>query len=77
MQLNTKAILVWSFYDAPKTLQELSDHGGDETWLALIPPEKKNDWIGWMDEGSAFGCASITEHEHPDFPGYLIKIGSH
>lgn len=31
-------IRVWRFDDAPEELRDLSHHGGDEDWLALIPP---------------------------------------
>jgi len=30
-------ITVWRFREAPKSLQLLSTHGGDEDWLAVAP----------------------------------------
>lgn len=70
-------IRVWRFEDAPEELKELSKHGGDEDWLALIPPKYANEYIGWMEDGGSFGCLYIGEHEHPELPGYKIRIGAH
>ena len=68
-------ILVWRFEDAPKHLQELSDNGGDEDWLAVVPPWLAGDWINWM--GTAFGCCCVNEYKHPDLDGYVVRIGCH
>jgi hypothetical protein len=69
-----KTILVWRFEDAPKEYQELSDHGGDEDWVAFVPEYMKDYWIGWLESGSYFGCASVSEHE---VAGDIIRIGAH
>jgi hypothetical protein len=69
-------IRVWRFEDAPEELQALSDNGGDEDWLALIPPKLADEYIGWIDSQS-FGCCSIDEYQHPELPGYIVKIGCH
>lgn len=70
-------IRVWKFHDAPEELKSLSTHGGDEDWLALVPPRLASNYIGWMEEGGAFGCCSVSEHAHPELPGYAIRIGAH
>jgi hypothetical protein len=70
-------IRVWRFRDAPQELQDLSCHGGDEDWLALIPPKLTDDYIGWMESGSSFGCCDVSEHTHPELPGYVVRIGAH
>lgn len=70
-----KFIKVWRFEDAPLELKELSHHGGDEDWLALIPPDLAQDYIGWMDCGSNFGRCDVSEHQLPD--GSLVRIGAH
>lgn len=70
-------IRVWRFHDAPEELQALSTNGGDEDWLALIPPKLAEDWIGWLDSGSSFGCCSVDSYTHPELPGFVVKIGSH
>lgn len=70
-------ILVWRFRDAPLVLQNLSTNGGDEDWLAEIPPHLADEWIGWMQGGTAFGCCSVDEYEHPYYAGWTVRIGSH
>jgi hypothetical protein len=91
--LNKNFIVIWRFEDAPEELQALSDHGGDEDWVALVPPNLKDEYIGWMDEGTSYSnssdsstsldsssfddCADVSEYECPDLPGYVVRIGSH
>lgn len=70
-------IRVWRFEDAPQELRDLSPHGGDEDWIALIPPRLADAWIGWLESGSSFGYGSVSEHSHPELPGYVVKIGAH
>lgn len=69
-----RCIQVWRFDDAPPDLRALSDHGGDEDWLALIPPALADEWIGWI-EGMAFGCCETSTHPLPD--GSVVRIGAH
>lgn len=70
-------IRIWRFHDAPQELKELSRHGGDEDWIALIPPTLKDEYIGWMEEGGSFGCCDVSEHSHPELPEYVVRIGAH
>lgn len=70
-------IRIWSWEDAPQQLKDLSEHGGDEDWLALLPPKHAFGWIGWLESGTSFGCCDVSRHTHPDFPGYEIRIGAH
>lgn len=74
-QTTDRAIKVWRFDDAPQELQDLSDHGGDEDWLALIPPHLTEHWFGWMESGTPFGVCRVSEHPLPD--GSLVRIGAH
>lgn len=67
-------IIVWPFDDAPQSYRDLSPHGGDEDWLAFVPTALVDAWIGWMEEGTAFGCAGVTQHE---VEGGVIRIGAH
>ena len=82
----TKPIQVWRFHDAPAELRALSDHGGDEDWLALIPEYFVGE--AWVDAAMSdeyphphnmamqeFGCSSISIHELPD--GSQVRIGAH
>ena len=69
-----KAIIIWKFRDAPKEFQELSENGGDEDWIAFVPDAFKGKYIGFLEEGSAFGCCTVEEH---DVDGGRIYIGCH
>ena len=51
-------IIVYKFYQAPQQLKDLSTHGGDEDWLAIV--NKDEEIPLWMDEGTNFGCCSVT-----------------
>lgn len=68
-------IRVWRFYDAPRALQELSPHGGDEDWLAIVPAHMADGWIPWMESGSSFGCCDVSRH--PRLDGSVVLIGAH
>lgn len=69
-------ITVWRFCEAPEELRKLSTNGGDEDWLAVLPPTMASDYIPWI-ESSGFGCAGVYTHNHPTQPGYIVKIGCH
>ena len=73
LELQGKAILVWSFYDAPGELRCLSNHGGDEDWVALVPENMSQP--SWMDSGTNFGCCDVSDHQLPD--GRNVHIGAH
>ena len=70
-----KTIRVWRFADAPQTLQLLSNHGGDEDWVAWVPPEYAQDSIPWLESGSEFGPCRTSEHDLPD--GSTVYTGAH
>ncbi len=70
-------IKVWRFHDAPKELRALSTNGGDEDWLAVIPPCMSDDWIPWMEDNSPFGVCCVDEYSHPSSERFLVRIGSH
>lgn len=70
-------IRVWRWQDAPEELQALSQHGGDEDWVALVPPLLAGEWIDWMEEGTRFGRHDVSEHTHPELPGYVVRISAH
>ena len=69
------AITVWAFHDAPAELRALSEHGGDEDWLAVLPAAFREFPPLWMDEGTAFGVCSVSRHELGD--GRFVLIGAH
>lgn len=70
-----KPIQIWRFKEAPEEFRTLSDHGGDEDWLALIPPHLADEWIPWLEENTSFGCFRVSKHKLPD--GSVVKIGAH
>jgi hypothetical protein len=67
-------ICVWRFNDAPQEWRDLSQHGGDEDWLAVVPATMRDAYIPWLDYGS-FGVCDISRHELPD--GRIVFIGAH
>ncbi len=67
-------IKIWKFCDAPRKYRELSTNGGDEDWVAFIPDNMKDEYIGFLEEGTSFGCCSVAELE---VPGGIIRIGAH
>lgn len=72
------AIHVWAWADAPQKLKDLSGHGGDEDWVALLPLGywPPNSWPPlWMDEGTPFGRCSVSRHQMPG--GWVVAIGAH
>jgi hypothetical protein len=42
---NSVTIRVWSWKDAPDEYKALSNHGGDEDWVALIPCDLPDLWV--------------------------------
>lgn len=69
-------ILVWRFHDAPQEFQDLSRHGGDEDWLAVVPASMVGDYIPWLEEGrGGFGVCDVEEHRLAD--GRAVFIGAH
>jgi len=69
-----KLIKIWRFWDAPEEYRKLSNHGGDEDWVAFVPDSLKDEYIGFLEEGTSFGCCSVSEHS---IPGGTILIGAH
>ncbi len=68
-------IQVWDYHQAPEELK-LSDNGGDEDWLALVPPGYECRYIQWL-ETPHFACCDVQITPHPTLAGYTIHIGSH
>lgn len=69
-----RAVIVWRYADAPESLRVLSPHGGDEDWLALVPPSERG-WIGWAEMGTPFGVCNVSETALPY--GFRVFIGAH
>lgn len=73
--VGVEAIRVWRFDDAPAEWQALSEHGGDEDWLAHVPAALAGEWPAWMESGTAFGWCDVSDHPLPD--GSVVRIGAH
>lgn len=71
--LDPRGVIAWRFDEAPEELRDLSRHGGDEDWLAVLPPGQTMP--AWMAPGSAFGCCDVSEHDLID--GSTVCIGAH
>ncbi len=73
---DANTIKVWRFHEAPSELQALSWHGGDEDWLALVPPPLREAWIPWLqDYCGQFGACTTSFHRLED--GSTVYIGAH
>lgn len=72
--MSSDPILVWRFHDAPEEYRKLSEHGGDEDWLALVPTPLANAWIAWLEPGP-FGICDVSRHPLAD--GRVVCIGAH
>ena len=72
--MSDQFVKVWRFADAPKEFQDLSQNGGDEDYLALLPKGLQGQDFAWLD-CRHFGFCCIDKHELPN--GDTIYIGSH
>ena len=71
----TPRVIVWRFEDAPPELQAIGECGGDEDWLALVPPEI-DEWISWIETGYGFGsCDGPRVHDIGN--GWRLFVGAH
>lgn len=71
----TAPIIVWRFEDAPENLRNLSTNGGDEDWIAIIPPHLREAYISWIETGSFDSCHTPQVIQRKD--GSVVYIGSH
>ena len=69
------AIMVWPYHEAPQELRDLSTHGGDEDWVALIPTTAKEKEPLWAEDGTAFGRCDVQRCRLED--GTIVLIGAH
>jgi hypothetical protein len=71
--ISLSAITVWRFEDAPADFRDMSQHGGDEDWLAYVPEGIEQP--SWMYSGTPFGCFDVSEHKC--IGGGTVYIGAH
>ncbi len=72
-QADIHVIRVWRFRFAPKHLRDLSRHGGDEDWLALVPAYMADEYIPWLEAGP-FGSCDVSRDETDEG---VVFIGAH
>ena len=68
-------IKIYRFEDAPEELKMLSTNGGDEDWIAIIPPSLQDEYISWFDAGTSFGFGCVEVHMLEN--GNKVLIGCH
>ncbi len=66
-------ISLYPWDKAPESLRCLSDHGGDEDWLAVLPPGIPYSECYWMDRMGV--CGEPSECKLRD--GWVVLIGAH
>jgi hypothetical protein len=75
--MKNPGITVWHFHHAPRELQDLSDNGGDEDWLVLVPSVLVEEFLRfglpfWVE---SLGACGVDEHTLED--GSKVYIASH
>lgn len=72
-KMEIEPIKVWKFQDAPESLQKLSDAGGDEDWLILLPLGMTYENMYWLLSNSF-----NSEPQRIELPNtQQVIIGSH
>jgi len=68
-------IMLFPFSKAPWWLQDYSEHGGDEDWIAQVPAqcEAYADYL--FVAGTPFGISDVSKIRTDD--GFVIYIGAH
>lgn len=72
--MTNPCIRLWRWADAPEKYRRLSQHGGDEDYVAYIPNELQ-DVAYHLDSGSWFGVCDVQLVEQTN--GSLVLIGAH
>ncbi len=70
--MNINWISIYRWEDAPEQYRELSGHGGDEDWVAVVPESMAQEYMPFLEEGR-FGN-DVTEHK---IPGAVVYISAH
>lgn len=68
-------IQVWRYWDAPEALRALSDHGGDEDWIVVVPATLDDlvRWSRWIAQIDTGGEPQRVERSN----GTVVYIGAH
>jgi hypothetical protein len=66
---------VWAWEDAPEEYKSLSEHGGDEDYVAFVPKELVTDAERLFYSGSSFGSCDVESYQLPNYD--WVYIGAH
>ena len=67
-------IMVWPFYEAPEIYRSLSEHGGDEDYIAVIPSGLNIDsYVRWLEAPYFANDVQIVHLNNGD----VVYIGAH
>lgn len=73
--LMSEPIKIWRFRDAPEEYRELSEHGGDEDFVMLVPSALVDEFlIDRVVDLGLLGCSSTDKYERLE--GHVF-IGAH
>lgn len=73
----SEPIKIWRFDEAPEEYRQMSEHGGDEDYIALVPLAYKHrdDSLVWkIEEMGLLGCCSTDRYE---VDAGVVYIGAH
>ena len=70
----SKPIQIWKFSDAPEKYRGYFD-SDDADWLALIPKERAEEYIPFLEENTPFGPCWVDLIYQGD--GSYLKVGYH
>lgn len=77
-------IRIWKFRDAPAKYARLSEHGGDEDWVAVVPGIYRDEMLvgvfftrDFANAPHPFGVCSIQETPMTDGTDEIVFIGAH
>ena len=73
--MENRTIQVWRWEDAPEDFRQMSKYGGDEEWVALVPPALAGERIGWIGEGGTPFGQHVQRKALAD--GSELCIGAH
>ena len=82
MEENNSFVRLWNFENAPDELKYLSDHGGDEDWIALVPASMKDKYYSLIEcsdyeRSGNLSRKELTNDDIEGLEGYILYIGSH
>lgn len=63
---------IWRFEDAPRAFTILSNSGGDEDWVALVPSVYADAYLPWLDDQVNYGVQTVEL-----LNGFQVKIVGH